>query len=97
MEKCKVRQLKTEMKKKTNEYKQQLKEGATIEHILRTCPDTMEEALALEKRHCLKLYQYSQAEEANTDDVILKPWQKQVLAFVEDPSERTIYWIVGGE
>ena len=94
-EKCELRYLKIEMRKKTDEYKRRLKEGAMIEHILRTCPDTMEEALCLDKRHCLKLYQYSQAEGANTDDVTLKPWQKQVMAFVEDPSERTIYWIVG--
>ena len=92
---CQERQLKIDMKKTTQEYNKKLEKGAMIEKILRTCPDIREEALDRNKRHCLKLYQSTQQVKMNTDDIILKPWQKQVLSFVEKPSERTIYWIRG--
>ena len=73
---CQERQLKIDMKKTTLEYNEKLEKGAMIEKILRTCPDTREEALDGNKRNCLKLHQTCVVEKMIKDGVIPNPWKK---------------------
>ena len=72
-----------------------MERGRLIESILKKCPDTIEQALEDADRACLRLYQQFSAENIAMEEVTLKHWQQEVIKFIDEPSERTIYWIVG--
>ena len=92
---CVINQQKRKMKKSSEEYKQKLKVGYMVEKVLRKCPDTMEEALDARDKECLKLYQSSCEESIEMNEVVLKPWQEDVIRLIDNPSERFIFWIIG--
>ena len=83
------------VKKATEEYDEILRRGEILERVLRKFPDTKEEALNSGDLKALKKYQSAYADECDTSNLTLKPWQAEVLGFVEDPDLRTIHWIVG--
>ena len=92
---CDVKHKESRMKEASCKYKQKLERGQLIESILKKCPDTIEQALDEADRECLRLYQQSGSESFQMGEVTLKPWQKEVIKFIDEPSERYIYWIVG--
>ena len=92
---CGVKHKENRMKEASIEYKQNLERGCLVETILKKCPDTIEEALDTVDRKCLKLYQQSCAANFQIEEVVLRPWQKKVLDFIDKPSDRIVYWIVG--
>ena len=83
------------MKKSSEEYKRKMKVGSMVEKVLRKCPDRLEEALDASDRECLKLYQSSCEENMDMKTIELKPWQQEVIGFIDKPSDRGIYWVVG--
>ena len=92
---CDVKYEESRMKEASSQYKQKLERGRLIESILKKCPDTIEQALGEADRVCLRLYQQSSAENPSKVEVTLKPWQKEVIKIIDQPSDRYIYWIVG--
>ena len=77
------------------EYDQKLERGKMLEDILRKYMDTKEETLDDRDKECLRLYQQSVEENMDMDSVHLKAWQEKVIRFIDEPSDRTIYWVVG--
>ena len=92
---CVIKQQQCKMKKSSEAFKEKLKVGYMIEKVLRKCPDTMEEALDASDKECLKLYQSSCEESIEMKEVVLKPWQENVIRLIDNPSERFIFWIIG--
>ena len=92
---CVLKHEESRMKEASFGYKRKLERGLLIESILKKCPDTIEEALDIRGRECLKLYQQSSAAYFKMEEVVLKPWQEQVIKFIDEPSDRVVYWVVG--
>ena len=94
---CDLKHETKKIKEASAEFRRKLERGRLIESILKTCPDTMEEALSHADRESLKLYQISYEGNMDMDSVVLKPWQEDVIKLIDIPSERNIYWIVGSK
>ena len=92
---CVVKQTVMNMKQAAVEYDQKLERGKMLEDILRKYMDTKEETLDDRDKECLRLYQQSVEENMDMDSVHLKAWQEKVISFIDEPSDRTIYWVVG--
>ena len=92
---CVMKRAENRIKEASAEYRRRLEAGSRIERILKTCPDTLEEALDGSDKACLKLYQASCEAGVDIAAVTLKPWQEDVIRFIDTPSDRCIYWIVG--
>ena len=54
---CVIKHDEIKIKEYSKNYLRKLEKGSRIENILRKCSDTVEEALNLEDKECLKLYQ----------------------------------------
>ena len=79
------------MKEASKEYREKLTIGAQIQQILRKCPDTLEEALNMSDRQCLNIYQSSFQDDLDVNNINLRPWQREVIQFIDQPSKRSIY------
>ena len=68
--------------------------GKSIAKCLNENPDFIEESLPQEDKHALSLYQRSRST-IDVNTITLKPWQSKVLTFIDLPSDREVFWIVG--
>ena len=93
--KCEKKKLAEDIKKDTEEYNKRLRKGEIVQDILRSNPDTKEEAMRAQYREALKTYQSTCEDESDFSGWCFKPWQSEVLQFLECPDSRTVYWIVG--
>ena len=80
---CKLKQQEKKLKKETDEHKQKLEKGEMLEKILRQNPDIMEEALSAGDEEALKLYQSSCNNDIEMDSVKLRPWQEEIIIYLE--------------
>ena len=92
---CIVKYHEKKIRKVSKIYRKKIEKGAIIEQTLKKFPDTLEDALDKEDKKCLMLYQTLCASKMNVEDIKLKRWQEEVIGFIESPSERTIFWVVG--
>ena len=95
--KCKIKQTHTEIKKRSKEYDEKIEHGSIVYQILQKDPDTKEAALDFGDKQCLKLYQESVQVGLDMNQVVLKPWQKEVIEFIDHPCDRVVYWIIGSQ
>ena len=83
------------------QYRQKVGKGKMISTPLNTNKDLSEESLTDEHQRALKLYRQIQLQHMSVyENASLKPWQKEVLRFIEHPSHREFIWVVcqkGGE
>ena len=93
--KCEKKNIAEDIKKDTEEYNKRLRKGEIVQDILRSNPDTKEEAMRAQYREALKTYQSTCEDESDFSGWCFKPWQSEVLQFLECPDSRTVYWIVG--
>ena len=85
-----------ELVKETQEYRRKVELGKIINDLLREDDTLMEIALDQEKKDAVKLYRQSQAQYASEyENVELRPWQEEVMSFIQTPTEREIIWVVG--
>ena len=94
---CNIKQTANNLKQKTKEFEKRLKRGEMLEKILQKHLDIKEEAMSPADKECLKLYQTSCETSMDIDNITLKPWQEEVIRIIDNPSERSIYWIVGAK
>ena len=94
---CNIKQTTNKLKQKTKEYEEMLKRGEILEKILQKNSDILEEAMSPADKECLKLYQTSCETNMDINNITLKPWQEEVIRIIDNPSERSIFWIVGGK
>ena len=92
---CELKHKEGEIIKVSDAYTKKIKRGELLEKILRKNPNTIEEALNRDDKESLKLYQLSCEENVDMNSVNLKPWQEKVIRFIDNPSERKIYWVIG--
>ena len=85
--------LKKYLIEKTNEYKAKITLGKEVYLILGE-GEVLEQALPEEMKDALDIY-IKQAPEVNQSNVELKPWQKDLLEYMNHPTQRQIIWIVG--
>ena len=85
--------LKKYLIKCNNEYEEKITLGKTVYQFLGqgVCS---EHALPEEMKNVLDIYM-KQVQEVNHNDVELKPWQKELLEYTNNPTQRQIIWVVG--
>ena len=85
--------LKKYLIEKTNEYKAKITLGENVYLILGE-GEVPEDSLPREMKEALDIYK-KQAQELYHNNVELKPWQKELLEYMDHPTQRQIIWIVG--
>ena len=85
--------LKKYLIKCNNEYEEKITLGKTVYQFLGqgVCS---EHALPEEMKNALDIYM-KQVQEVNHNNVELKPWQKELLEYINNPTQRQIIWVVG--
>ena len=78
---------------KTNEYEKKIALGKRVYRILGQ-GKVLEESLPGVMKDALNIYM-KQAQEVNHNNVELKPWQKELLEYINNPTQRQIIWVVG--
>ena len=85
-----------EMTSAEREYRQKLEVGETVSTLLHANEHLSEESLMDKYKKALKLYRQSQVQHVPVyEHATLKPWQKEVLAFIQQPTHREVIWVVG--
>ena len=78
------------------QYRQQIEMGETVSALLRANEHFSEQSLSNEYKRALRLYRQSQVQHVPVyENAILKPWQKEILTLIEQPTHREVIWVVG--
>ena len=78
------------------QYRQELEVGESVSTLLRTHEHLSEQSLSNEYKKALKLYRQSQVQHVPMyENAMLKPWQKEILTLIEQPTHREVIWVVG--
>ena len=78
------------------EYRQTLEEGKCVSILLNMNKDLSEESLTYVYKKALKLYRQTQMQHMSVyENAVLKPWQKEVMKLIEQPTPREVIWVVG--
>ena len=78
---------------KNNEYEKKIALGKRVYRILGQ-GKVLEESLPGVMKDALNIYM-KQAQEVNHNNVELKSWQKELLEYINNPTQRQIIWVVG--
>ena len=85
------------LKKCLIKYKQEYEEKITLGenvYMILGEGEVPEDSLPKEMKEALDIYM-KQAQELHHNNVELKPWQKELLEYIDNPTQRQIIWIVG--
>ena len=78
------------------QYRQKLEVGKIVSTLLNSNEDLSEESLTAEYKKALKLYRQSQVQHVPVyEHATLKPWQKKVMTFIQQPTHREVIWVIG--
>ena len=78
------------------QYRQELEVGESVSTLLRTHEHLSEQSLSNEYKKALKLYRQSKVQHVPMyENAMLKPWQKEILTLIEQPTHREVIWVVG--
>ena len=92
--KCKIKKKVLEMRAKSKEYNEKIQNGRIVYQILQEESDIYEAALGAWDKDCLNLYQQT-CVDMDTNEDVLKPWQKQVIDFINQATDRHVFWVIG--
>ena len=85
-----------EMTQAERQYRQKLEVGETVSTLLNSNEHLSEESLSNEYKKALKMYRQSQVQHVPVyEHATLKPWQKEVMTFIQQPTHREVIWVVG--
>ena len=85
-----------EMTSAEREYRQKLEAGETVSTLLHASEHLSEESLMDKYKKALKLHRQSQVQHVpGYENATLKLWQKEVLAFIQQPTHREVIYVVG--
>ena len=85
-----------EMTSTERQYRQKLEVGKAVSTLLHSNEHLSEESLTDEYKRALNLYRQLQIQHVSVhENATLKPWQKQVMALIEQPTHREVIWVVG--
>ena len=74
-------------------YEEQIGLGKKLNNILNKHSNIQEDALNDDQKKALQLYQSTVTYPFN--EIILRPWQKTLLPYFNNPTERKVIWITG--
>ena len=74
-------------------YEEQIGLGKKLNNILNKHSNIQEDALNVDQKKALQLYQSTITYSFN--EIILRPWQKTLLRYFNNPTERKVIWITG--
>ena len=74
-------------------YEEQIGLGKKLNNILNKHSNIQEDALNDDQKKALQLYQSTITYSIN--EIILRPWQKTLLPYFNNPTERKVIWITG--
>ena len=77
----------------TYEFKEQIEMGKKIAEILNSNANVEEAALNESQKKTLHLYQSSNTLTFNL--IKLRPWQKDLISYFDNPTFRKIIWVTG--
>ena len=78
------------------QYRQMSEVGKIVSTLLNSNEDLSEESLTAEYKKALKLYRQSQVQHVPVyENPMLKPWQKKVMTFIQQPTHREVIWVIG--
>ena len=84
-----------EMTKAERQYRQRLEVEETVSTLLNSKEHLSEESLSNEYKKALKMYQQSQVQHVPVyEHATLKPWQKEVLTFIQQPTHWEVIWVI---
>ena len=81
-----------EMTSTERQYRQKMEVGMVVSILLHLDERLSEESLIYYYKRALKVYRQSQIQH---EYATLKPWQKKVMALLEQPTHQEVIWIVG--
>ena len=86
-----------EMTNAERQYRRNLVVGEAVSMLLNSNENLSEESLTDKYKKALKLYQRdSQVRHVPAKEhATLKPWQIEVLTFIQQPTHREVIWVVG--
>ena len=94
--KCDMEAMMLEMTQAERQYRQKLEMGETVSTLFNSNEHLSEESLSNEYKKALKMYRQSQVQHVPVyEHATLKPWQKEVLTFIQQPTHREVIWVVG--
>ena len=90
-------ELEANIQKDNDKYLEKLHFGQKVYETLQKNPNVDEASLREEYKEALELYQESTGLSLDIDmeSISLKPWQRDIVNLIDNPSEREIIWIVG--
>ena len=78
------------------DFQNTLELGRIVSKLLLEHDKLTEHSLSEKRRTALKLYrQYQVPHMSEFENAILKPWQEEVMTFINQSSKREVIWIVG--
>ena len=91
-----VKEMILEMTIAERQYRRNLEVGEAVSTQLNSNENLTEESLTDKYKKALKLYQESQVWHVPAyEHATLKPWQREVLTFIQQPTHREVIWAVG--
>ena len=79
----------------SNEFMRKLELGRELMRII-TEKNIMKASLSVEHAEALELFE-KHKQDNDVKPVVWRPWQKELLKYVNNPTDRRIIWVVGGE
>ena len=91
-----MKEMMLEMTNAERQYRRNLEVGQAVSTLLNSNENLSEESLTDKYKKALKLYRESQVRHVpGYEYATLKPWQKEVLTFIQQPTHREVIWVVG--
>ena len=91
-----MKEMVLEMTNAERQYRRNLEVGEAVSTLLNSNEYLSEESLMDKYKKALKLYRESQVRHVPVSEhATLKPWQKEILTFIKQPTHREVIWVVG--
>ena len=87
--------LKNSIVSESNEFMRKLELGRELMRII-TEKNIMKASLSVEHAEALELFE-KHKQDNDVKPVVWRPWQEELLKYVNNPTDRRIIWVVGGE
>ena len=81
--------------KENKEYEQKISLGKIVYKLVRE-ENLNQESLKLVYKEALDLFM-KQMQHIDQNNVILRPWQEELMKYIENPSSREVIWVQGSE
>ena len=91
-----MKEMMLELTNAERQYRRNLDVGEAVSTLFNSNENLSEESLTDKYKKALKLYQESQVQHVPADEhATLKPWQKEVLTFIQKTTHRKVIWVFG--